>query len=191
MSRIQVVSLLVLTHIFAKLPMPQQTKVLCLCCNQMVTRHRERAHRARLQTPYSTSARTTSKLAAITSISSDESSNSDLLSLHNGGGRGADVRLDDPMDGQLSDADSLPDNDTPEQILRSWVPLAHGPPLHASQSDDHDHNNAGTADEPEEHVECDDDYPEWDHFVASLDGVAASDMLSEGYEQEAAAVGTS
>ena len=65
------------------------------------------------------------------------------------------------------------------------------PPLHASQSDSDDHDDAGTADEPEEHVECDDDYPEWDHFVASLDGVAESDMLSEGYEQEAAAVGTS
>jgi hypothetical protein len=166
--------------------MPRETKVLCLCCNTWMTRHCERSHRLRLETPYSVTqvpAKTTSKLAPITSISSDEGSCSPDLK-------------EDKMDFQLGEAEG-PHNDVPERILRSWVSQQQGPLLQESDasgsdnSSSSDENNNEASEDDKVMDEQDDSYPEWDGFETYPEGVPTSDLLLEGYEQEAMAVGMS
>lgn len=163
--------------------MPRQNTVLCICCDRWITRHREREHRSRLQTPYSApSTKILSKLAVITSISSDEGSAS--CSVDQG---------EDDEHGQLGDMASLHDSDVQistgdkgndaERILRSWVPLRQEAAT-SSSSDDDESDEAVEGDD--EMMDDDEIYPEWDDFQTT---VPASDLLSEDYEREAAAVG--
>lgn len=128
----------------------------------------------------------TSKLAAITSISSDEDSDSPDSN-------------EDIMDVQLNNA-GLPHNnipDIPERVLRSWAPRPpsplHGPNASGLDGDASSSSSDENDDEADEDEGMDepDDYPEWDRFQTHTEGVPASDLLYEGYEQEVAAVGMS
>lgn len=168
--------------------MPREEKVLCLCCNVWITRRRERAHRLRLETPYTTTRTanaTTSKFVAITSVSSDESS-------------------DHPPPNQFMSPDALigqvnnPQSNNivqPERLLRSWASKQ------AAASTQRNTNSLDVSDSSDEETtivdhggdemsgEDDDlDYLEWDDFQAQP-GVLTSDLLYESYEVEAAAVG--
>ena len=157
--------------------MPRQDAVLCICCHRWITRHRERQHRSRLQTPYSApSKKVSSKLAVITSISSDDSSSP----------RSSD-RHEDEENGHFGDINSLHDEDVQidaEHILHSWILMQR----EAATSSGSDEENEG-ADEDDEMRDQNDFYPEWDDFEMFPEGVPVSALLSEDYKREAAAVG--
>lgn len=172
--------------------MPRDTQVLCLCCDTWMTHHRERAHRLRLETPYSTTptaCRKTSTLALISSISSDEDSDS------------FNLNEDTTMDTQPQRAHSpqIIDIPEPERILRSWI-SQHALPLrrcNTSGSDSSDSDGSDSSDKDKEVKDNagmtgqDDDYPEWGDFEEQPEGVLSSNFLHEGYEAEAATVGMS
>lgn len=160
--------------------------VLCACCNQYLSRHRERAHRLRglqIATPPVVSA-----LPRVTEVSSDEASDP---------GNDANISIDNPAQEPIlpEEAYELEDPAGPvsddneaallqawyQQRQRQWEPLDDGSDSDEPE-DDEDRDSEDSTDG--------EDYPDWAAYERGT-GLSAWDQLGEGYERDAVGIGMS
>lgn len=177
--------------------MPREGYVYCSCCNSYITARRERAHRAKLNTPYSAAETVSSKsgVKQIVDISS-ESELEDFSMLSDGDDPEPMVEMNDirtPLDNYVNIPEALgvddEDADTElqgEQILHKWYQerrrVWQDQIISEPESEEEEGPGGNSADSDNEDDEA---YPEWDSF----NEISSWDQLGEGYEQDAAGVG--
>lgn len=161
-------------------------KVLCGCCNKLVSRKVERAHRVHARHPYSylsqSGLNTKPKLRGVSSPSPSASS------------------LEDGLD----DFHAVEDGSTslgvgPSSILYTYAEnvnyTAQAPDEDSESNSSHsdEEDTVGEEDPGHDLLEDDEEYPDWETFEypSREPGISAWDSLGEAYEQEAAAVGES
>ncbi|CAA7267806.1 unnamed protein product [Cyclocybe aegerita] len=196
--------------------MPRDSDVLCAFCDTWMMCAREHARRVLLETPYSAPSQTLATksrcVAAIVAISDDDSSEGDddssdsevvepiLPSIQH-----EQAVLDVDMDPPDTDTINLTvapatlhdssEENTHRAALFSWQEQqafsADNMVLdHNSDSEQEDSSGATHPVSEEDLIDDDDEdcYLDWDTFEYGKNGLSAWDVLSEGYEREAASI---